>query len=532
MPTLQYKKIATQLCLLFILLQYATGITFFFTQGLLINDIIYKDRDTKEIFFMLALMVAFKMLMISANVVIENVKAYYSNKELDYQFAKNFPREIFKDYVEKSSVYFQCFNDNVPRFFNSALSILTNQFTFFVMATFYIGFMVYTKFLLGGIFLALLSLSVFINEKLSNKKINTLMEDIESNKRGVLVWMSEYFHGYKETSRVWPALIRNISWFEEIYQRYKSLKEKLLIYFFKKNLGSQFLIEFPFVLATSAILLGLYFGKLSLPLVFAWLGISQFVLTATQSLAKNSELKKNLSSSKKILQDFLAELDHHSAIKTSLVANQKTEYQFLLQNGSPVTLAITPGIYPINGENGAGKTTLLDTLLSFDRTSTFNTDNNMYAIKTLINFSNIYVIDRNSVVFSDMHTFEEQISGPKTLLVNKNTDVFLKIRQNLEPVIGQELSNQWLTALQTLRDVFDKRARPSLSLGEKILLSCARNWYAWHSDIKILILDESDSSLDKKNKILLLQTIEQLSQTVAIYLVSHHLQPKLLTELS
>lgn len=374
----------------------------------------------------------------------------------------------------------------------------------------------------------LLALSTFINQFSWGNAFNTLLFNQSQSEKKLINWIHDYFISYKEISKTWPNVIKNDAWFSHIYQHYADQKKKITFYIFKRNLLAQCLVEAPYLITSTAVFFGIYYNELSLSLAFAWLGMSQFMITASQGISKNSELKKTRYDNHKKIEALLHDIKQTSSpIKPSLTNPQKINvrenYNIKLQDGHKVTFSLCPGIYPITGTNGSGKSTLLDTIINFDRLSTLNQNASLLLLKNTINQNQIRIIDPNSTIIECLDDFTYQITGP--LETNDAKKIAELLYKNLSCSLPPNLANQWVTCLFRLNAAFNARKPKELSSGEKILLSFARFWYSWQEDIKLLIIDECDSPLDQVNKKLFFDTLHFLKAKLAIFIVSHNIDP-------
>ncbi len=522
MIKLKYFKFACILNSLFLIIQYISALTYFLTQGTLFTMAISHKPQWLSLSQLIILFISSKALMLIADVLQRNLVDYVSVREVNYQFLQCFPRQLYRDQAPLAGHFFTMINDNFNQLIRHKLGIYHNRITFVLVGLIYLSFLVYSRFNLGGILVLVLFFLVFLNQYIWGNSIDKNITDNERHKRSIITWIDEYFRGFKEINRIWPQAIKNQDWAKQVLSSFARSKEKLVNYFLIMNSTSQLLVEIPFVAITGFIILEVYGQQLSLPLAFAWFGIAQFILQASQGLAKNIELKKKYKAQYNELSEFFSTFNAPAKQLTANIDNNADNiYEFTLQNKAIIRLSSQSGIQLVDAPNGAGKTTLLDTLLDYDRHASFHQTQVLQAYKKAVLPQAIRLIDRECVVFHAFSCFSQQITGPdQNISLNACCE---QIKGHLETFCPASISEVWATRLQQLGDAYDKRSEKSLSSGEKVLLSWARNWFAWQDNVRILILDECDAVLDRDNQALLYTTLKQLAEHLAIYLVSHTL---------
>lgn len=109
--------------------QYLSGFAFFFLQGIVIHDIL-KKYPLNHIIYMLGIMIIAKSLMLSSNMILENVKKRIGDSAADKLFKACFPVTIYKDFAHRAGFIFHTLNDNIQKKVTSDISILSNRVTF------------------------------------------------------------------------------------------------------------------------------------------------------------------------------------------------------------------------------------------------------------------------------------------------------------------------------------------------------------------------------------------------------------------
>ncbi|MCK5818146.1 MAG: ATP-binding cassette domain-containing protein [Psychromonas sp.] len=523
MTELKYFKSACILNALLLFLQYISALVFFVTQGSLITMAISHKAQWLSLSQLIIVFISSKALMLIADVIKRNIVDYISVREINYQFLQCFPRQLYRDQAHLASHFFTMINDNFNKLIRYKLGIYNNRITFVLVGLIYFSFLIYSHFNLGGILVLVLFFLVFLNQYLWGNKVDKHLADNERHKRSIMTWIDEYFRSFREINRIWPKAIKTQHWAKQILSNFARSKEKLVNYFLIMNSTSQLLVEIPFIAITGFIILEVYWQQISLALAFAWFGIAQFILQASQGLAKNIELKKNYQAQYNEIDTFFSAFSAPAKrlITAKVDDHADNIYEFTLQNKSIIRLSTHAGIQLIDAPNGAGKTTLLDTLLDYDRHASFHQTKVLQAYKMAVLAQEIKLIDRKCVVFHALSCFSQQITGPEQK-ISLNA-CCRQIKQHLEIFCTPSVSEIWVTRLQQLGDAYDKRSEKSLSTGEKVLLSWARNWFAWQDNVRILIMDECDAVLDRDNQALLYKTLIQLAEHIAIYMVSHTL---------
>ena len=519
----KHLKKATAIIASLTVCQYITAILFYIYQGNLVNYAIKKTVPLKYIVSIFLIMMATKVLMMLSNIISQNITTYFTNKEFDYQFKTLFPSRIFKDQVNLSPLFYKMVSENISSYFSDCLSILNNKILFIVVILLYGIFIVFTKSYIIALLAGILVLFSLISQILWGNKADDKINEIEMSKQTLLIWINQYFSAFKEVSRTWDTSIKSKRWMTAIISKITEIKQSVFKYFLKMNLVNQMLIEIPFLITTGVIFIEVYKSNLSLPLAFAWLGITQFIITASKGLSENVKLTKNRKINKLRIDQYLAEITEKKQTNQKEYSPEKkknynSDITVKLQDNTIVYLSAKPGLYQITGGNGSGKSTLLDIILKFDRQSKFAEKN----IINMFSYDDVRIIDTNCVIFSMLQNFENQVMGPR-LSKHDNINNYLEIiESNMSSILQPRLVKEWLDVFIDLSVRYDKRNEKRMSSGEKVILSFARNMYSWTKDIKLFIVDECDSPLDSNNKKLFIKTINSLSQHIAVYVVSHN----------
>lgn len=498
---------------------YIFGVLFFFCQGELIDSII--NKHSTGVWLTILFVIAIKIAMLLSDVFLQNIKEYLSIIYYKNEMLRIYPSKVYNDFKDKSSYIFDTLHDNLYSIYLHRLNIIVNRISFFIVFSVYVLILMHSQFLLGGITVLFLGIVVFLSRHVYDNQLEKTLEQVSARKKSLTIWSKEYFDGYKEISTIWLKRLSGKRWFDKLLSPYINYRIKSVKYLFLKDLLSQVFIETPFVLLMCLVLLGVYYGKITIPQAFIWLGVSQFVLNVSKELARNPTLKKfEMNCSRRINEIERIVAEKPGELIPDLKRIKFSQVTFSLKNNKKVSLSTKPGIYSIDGENGTGKTTLLDTMSGFCRNSPYDTLS-MDILKSSLGIDSIRLIDVNSIVFTSLDTFDLQLIGFSDKVGFVDCNIERKISRSLKPYLPENLISQWLLQMQHLRIKFDANENYILSLGEHVILSCLRNWVCWNSQIKLLLIDECDSCLDKNNRSLFYQTIDRLSQKIAIYVISH-----------
>ena len=504
-------------------IQYVSGFSFFFLQGIVIHDIL-KKVSLHHIILVLLLMILSKSVMLLSSILQENMKKKLEESMIDHLFESYFPTTLYKDFSHRAGFIYQSLSNSIQKNVTADVTIFCNRALFSCLFFIYLLFLTYSKFFIGGFFVILVAVSAYLNQLSWGNAFNTLLAEQSQAEKTLITWAHDYFKSYKEISKTWSASITDRSWFIAIYKSYANQKEKVNTYIFKRNIIAQFLVEMPYLITSTAVFFGIYYNKLSLPFAFAWLGISQFMITAAKGLSKNGELKKIRYDSEQKIDSLLYDVKKAPPTRrhTSAIDPCKT-YTVKLQNGGFISFKLSPGIYPILGDNGAGKSTFLNTIAGFDRLATLNQDATVLLLKSVLSDQQIRIIDAQSHIIECLGDFTHQLSGP--LQSHSQDNILDTLHKQLLHVLSPDLAKQWIERLSNLNTTFNARVSKELSAGEKILLSFGRFWFSWHKAIKLLLIDEADSALDPSNRKLFSETLQQLQATLTILVVSHASPP-------
>jgi len=176
----------------------------------------------------------------------------------------------------------------------------------------------------------------------------------------------------------------------------------------------------------------------------------------------------------------------------------------------------------VSGSNGSGKTTLMDALLGMRENYDHWDPESVHALRAELG-TQIRLIERDPEIYPDLVQLDAQIFGNPNAL-----DDYSKLDAQIIQALGTELGSQWIRRIHSLREQWEQRSDQTLSSGEKTILSFARCFSHWSDQVRLLVLDESDSALDSDMRALLKSTLEKLSKKIAVYQIKHEDQSPVL----
>lgn len=372
-----------------------------------------------------------------------------------------------------------------------------------------------------------MGISTFINHLTWGITYHNMLNKQHDLEKNIITWIHDYFNNYKEIAHTWPDTLTEKKWLAILYKPYIKQKKKTNCYIFNRHILNQCLVETPYLMTCTVIFLGIYYHNISITLAFSWLGVSQFMITASQGLSKNGEFKKLCISSQKKITSLLNDIKERAS-PTIQYATMilPSSYHIALHHNNHATFKLQPGIYPIIAPNGTGKSTLFDTIIAFDRLSTFNTHPAIIALKNNIPKNQMRIIYPQATIIEALGNLNNQISGP---FKDPHENSFEILHKKLLLLLPHHIANQWLERLRILNTALNSREHKTLSAGERVILSCARCWFSWEPHIKLLLIDEGDTTLDQLNKKLLYDTLQYLKEKVSVLIISHDLPAELIS---
>ncbi|MBA2649878.1 MAG: ATP-binding cassette domain-containing protein [Legionella sp.] len=497
-----------------VFIKYSLWSVFFILQGKAIGIAIDKKDMYKQLVYTLIGYVSVKIIVMICDIMQKFIGEYYKNIELKRQWSVCFPNKLFMDNKGNNNHIHILFLDYLPKLFDFEATLATNYATIFSVITLAIAGFLHTGFFVGMLALLLVFSLNYVSKNIFIKKIDGYHIEINKQKINILNWVDQYFFSYREISKNWPG-IEGSSWRDDVYESYYIAKKNQTLFYLYRDLLSQILVEIPFLLNTSIVIICVYYGYLSLTQLFVWIGFSQFMINASNAYAENKIKKAHCNTLHLQSSDILC--GFKSENKTNLAGNKSHPLEITMRDGSKNCLAIEPGIYCIKGANGSGKSTLLNVILGYEREYHLFGNVDCSQLTEIVTQNNIRLIEREAVIFDCLNDFGVQVCGPLHTYGNWMEKISDSTNHLLEPA----LANEWLGIFKSLEKEYIHRKDKTMSSGEKVILSFMRFLFSWNYNVNLLIIDECDSFLDKEKKYLFTKAINNLSSFMAIYISSH-----------
>lgn len=503
-----------------IFIKYSLWSIFFIFQGKAIDIAVTKNALYKQLIYVLGGFILVKIIVMLCDIFQKFIAEYYKNIELKYQWKENFPKRIYRDIEGNESHINILFFDYIPRLFDLENSINAGYVTIICIFSLTIITFIYTGFLIGVVALLLVFFLNQISKNIYIQKIDEHHGDANNRKIQMLRWVSQYFNSYKEISRNWTG-ITTFPWSNQVYQKYYTARNKQIFFHLYRDLLSQILVELPFLLNTSVVILGVYYGYLSVTQMFVWVGFSQFMINASNAYLENRVNKR-----------YRITLNRQSTEILSTFQQKKLEYiennpvgeisiaEVTMRDGSKNHVSVTPGIYRIRGGNGSGKSTLLNIISGYEREYRMIESINFSKITRAINYNCVRLIARDAIIFDCIDDFNIQVCGPLSMDASHWSE---KITKSTGELLGLKLADKWINIFFSLESEYLSRSDKVMSSGEKVILSFMRFFFSWNSDVNLLVIDECDSFLDQEKKELFIEAVNSLSTYMAVYISSHHI---------
>lgn len=504
-------------CIVFI--KYLLWCSFFILQGKAIDLAIEKSEIPEQIIYTLIGYIVVKMLVMICDIVQKFLMKRYKNTELRQQWNRHMPKYIYNDNQSSKSNINVLFFDYLPRMFELEIVLITNKVIIFSVFILTISAFLFTGFFIGIVALLLVFILNYLSKNVYVKKIDDCQKETYHNKIKILNWVEQYFFSYREISKNWPEVV-NSSWKNEVYNKYFISKKDQIVFYFYRDLLAQLLVELPFLLNTSIVILGVYYKYLSLTQLFVWVGFSQFMINASNAYLENKINKKQLTTLDEQINLILKSFDTRRLNnETDEKIDSSLSYEVIMGDGVINHLSLKPGLYHIKGGNGAGKSTLMNIFLGYERRMYGFKNKNLSSFIAKIEQKHVRVIDRDSIIFEDLSDFNSQICGPVIFQAQWKNIITYSLSQLLAP----HLANEWLKIFASLEIEYIIRKDKIMSSGEKVLFSFMRFLSSWNNEVNLLIIDECDSFLDQEKKKLFMMTIKELACHMAVYISCHEI---------
>lgn len=263
-------------------------------------------------------------------------------------------------------------------------------------------------------------------------------------------------------------------------------------------------------------------GLLTIPGLIAMTTIMGTVAGPIQTL---SGLLTEMASSKKVLQEFLSDLNPQQTEERDMEFSLQEPIQELSLSSLGYSVGTHPlfhnlnyqfkekGKYAILGESGTGKSTLLHLIMGIFPPSEGEITVNAYNRNTVTHpsfYERIAYVPQKSAIFQgtiaqNVSMFQESSSVDETKMVDS---------------LSQAGLSEWLNKQEQGIHTFLSASHP-LSGGEERRLDLAR---ALYRESDVIILDEPTSGLDSKNEQLIAQIIDSLEDKMVL-VVTHSTNP-------
>ncbi len=507
--------------------KYAAWTLFFILQGRAIEQAIARSYFSMEqLCTTLVLFLMVKLLVMLCDIVSKHIVSYYQNEALKDLWQSTFPLKIHSDTEAKSSLSYLLFFDYLPNLYTTECCIINNVALIISVFTIVLSLLVYSHFYLGFAALAITFILNLINRSIYREKLDNCYKNTYKNKTEVTHWLNQYFQAYREISINWQNDTM-ANWSKSVYKEFYNTNKRTLKFQLLRDVIAQFLVEVPFLLNTAMVIIGVYWDYLSISQMFVWVGIAQFVISASNAYLENRinrDQKHTLII--KIQEIYDCFCNNSGTLKISMSSatldpqTRKTNepVHITMLDGTRNQLGYKPGIYPIKGRNGSGKSTLLNIILQYERLIHNDQYEQIagYFSKDLTN--TVRIIERNAVIFSALQDFDHQIFGPNfPYKKNSIKQIDTTLKSLLLPMTGYKL----IKIFKALKEKYYTRSEQQFSSGEKVLLSLMRMLAHWSDNVKLIIVDECTAFLDQDIKRSFMECLEQLSRHVAVYICTH-----------
>lgn len=498
-------------------LKYSAWCGFFIFQGKAIQQAVDKNVLITQLAQILTWYFVTKLLVMIADLSSKFVVGYFENNEIAAQWRDNFPKKLYQDNENKNNFMYLSYFDYLPNLYNLECTIINNQCTIVSVLLIVVSLLIYTEFYYGVFALVAVFALNFLSKNTSLKKLDYYHQEINENKASTLAWINQYFKAYREISFNWPGQIN--PWINSTYNALYASKKNFILAQLLRDVAAQLMVELPFIVNTSIVIVAVYWRYLSITQMFVWIGLSQFVISASNAFLENkaNQAKRNalINELDKIALSFK---DKNEQILTDEYFANVEVFQVRLQDNTINQLGFKPGIYHIKGSNGSGKTTLLNSIMGYERK--VDVHNHIILKQKLTNIAkdNIRVIEREPIIFSSLKTFNEQILGPE---YTHSIHWEIVLQKKIKGFLSTHLLNDLSKFFTKVEDKFHDRGNGNFSSGERILISLMRVLTSWDRTVSILVVDECTAFLDAEIRDLFLQCLAELSTKTSVYLSTH-----------
>ncbi len=512
------KKIKIILALINII-KYGAWCGFFSFQGQAIQQAMDSNSLMEQLVFTLIWFLATKLIVMIADVLSQFVTSYFENYEIEQQWNVHFPKKLYRDNENKNNTIYLAFFTYLPDLFTVECSIVISLCTIISVCVIVISLLIYTEFYYGVLALSAVIILNLLSKKIFLKQLNRYHTETHDNREKVLGWVNQFFRGYKEIAFNWFGQVN--AWVNSVFAAYYQSKRTLIITQLKRNILSQLLVEVPFIINTSLVIIAVRLNHLSVTQMFVWVGISQFVINATNAFLEyqvNTVRKKLLINKLQVISAAFAVQLENVLPEINAFGHPMEEVAITLQDNSLNYLSLKPGIYHVQGKNGSGKSTLFNIISGYERNLKVSNHSQLLLFLQNIKTSAIRVIEREPEIFNSLKTFNQQILGYEA---SKLCQWEQLLEEKMSPILSCDLLYDLKKFSLALNEKFSTRVNGYLSSGEKIFISILRALTSWNATIHLLIIDECVAFLDAKAKVLFYRCLNELAVSIPIFVSSH-----------
>ena len=449
------------------------------------------------------------------NTVNDNYFKLFSIREFDR--ARHFlsPKTLFKHHQNKGESFYISLYQHIPQLFELRASSLNKLACGFVILGLFVFKVLDDKFWLGLIYLPIILGLSWLANRFFSQKYQESIKKILTLKQQFLKSTLNYFKGSKESQYNWGNTLS--TWYQtEGNKVSQGLLHQWKITFIRDFFGS-FCVDWPYIMCLCLTIMAAATGKLSISQAVIWLGLTDFLVRGNQYFTGFLSGRINARALTQAIEHDLEWLKDFSYTDIPITHREPSSFNFQLLDKNQTSLSLTPGIYFVEGSNGSGKTTLLETLIGYNHDFKNWNTTDIKAIQNILK-EKTRIIEKNPVIYDEFKSFEKQVLGP---ICEKN-NLRSHFHGQLQNILPEKCLSYWLKKLELLKSKFDGDEHYQFSQGEKTIISLARALSYWKSEIKVLIIDECDASLDDKTKRAFLATLQHLSQYVAVWMITHN----------
>lgn len=501
-------------------IKYFLWTGFFILQGRAIEQAVNRVVLINQLLVTLGLFIFIKLLVMFLDIVSKHLVNYFQNIAIENKWRQIFPLKIYRDNEHQNHAFNLLIFDYFPNLYSTECAIFNNVALIASVSVISTALLMYTHFYIGFAALALVFTLNFFNKTIYRKHIEKSHKESHIKKSNLSKWINEYFRSSKEITLNWSSQVED--WSKSQYQPIFRNTQALIKYQFYRDIFGQLFVEIPFLINTSLVILGVFQGYLTISQMFVWVGISQFIISASNAFMEN----RVNADKKNTIKDKIVE------IKRDIIGEQVgfvspcdlDTLTVKLLDGSENTLTKHSGLHHISGANGSGKTTLINSIIGYEREII-----TQYSLPLREFFSNyemdsFRIIERNSLMFDSLSGFKEQIVGPS---YSDSKDLYPLIESNMKNIIDSEPFDRLMKIFRSIESQYNAAPEKPLSSGQMVLVSFMRVLASWNDNVRILVVDECSAFLDETIKKEFVDCITKFSKHVAVYLIANEMRSQI-----